>query len=908
MNKKTKEAQKGQITKLEQGRESKRRNEINEIITQLNNNNIDVKRQAIRRIISAMTVGKDVSMLFSAIVKNMETQNLELKKLIYLYIINYARIHQDLAVLAINTLSKDASDKKNPFMRALAIRTMGCLRIKQITEYIIGPVQEALYDEDSYVRKTAVLCIAKLYDSNPELIVEMGFLKFINNTLNDGNAMVVANAVICLKSIEDRGGATLRLEFKTVDRLLMALTEATEWGQTIILDVISTYPPENPQQAEKILERVSVYTSHRNAGVVLGSIRVMVRVLDYLQDDDLVRNYCRRISPSLITLVSCDNEIKFVALKNISLIAEKRPVVVENELHVFFCGFSDPFYVKCEKLEIIVKLANENNIDLILHELKDYVAEVDVDFVRKCIKAIGRLAIKIEAGADKCVQALYDILKQKSSLILQESIIVMKDIFRRYPGKYEGILEELFSDVKTIDEPESRAAMVWILGEYIQEMENGADIINNFFLASFKDETPQVQLQLITACVRLFLLEDSDKNRDLIMKVFHMLEDMENVDVRDRGYFYWRLTSKDPAKAQEIILKEKPRISEQGLFIEPNLLETLIENFDSLSCVYRKPPQSFVRLSKEFSTAVADEEQVVEEDDYGRDPNGFDSDGNQLGSYGEGAGMNNDYLNDMMNQEEKEEDRLEARQIAIPMLDVLSFSQPGIEKKVAGIAIKAAFQLENSDEMFLHLAIANQSGGPIDGFAIKFNTNSYFLSPIQEDIDAQAIKNNEVGQMKIPIGLTGNSNGKDPDCPFTIQVALSTSIDVFVFFIPCSFSVLLRLPAEYNEAKLQELLGRPNQITTQNSIPFSRVNECLQNPGILIEKFMNNNFLFVSQKVMNDQIIMSFVTSTIDQFDLPFQVLLRPNETQLLVKYLVPHPALVKLFYQALKSVVDYSA
>ena len=167
-------------------------------------------------------------------------------------------------------------------MRALAIRTMGCLRIKQITEYIIGPVQEALYDEDSYVRKTAVLCIAKLYDSNPELIVEMGFLKFINGTLNDGNAMVVANVVICLKSIEERGGAPLELDFKIVDRLLLALTEATEWGQTIILDVISTYSPENPQQAEKILERVSICTSHRNAGVVLGSIRVLIRILDYL--------------------------------------------------------------------------------------------------------------------------------------------------------------------------------------------------------------------------------------------------------------------------------------------------------------------------------------------------------------------------------------------------------------------------------------------------------------------------------------------------------------------------------------------------------------------------------------------------------------------------------------------------
>lgn len=53
-----------------------------------------------------MTRGKDVSMLFTDVVKNMATTDLELKKLIYLYIINYAKTHPDLAILAINTFRK----------------------------------------------------------------------------------------------------------------------------------------------------------------------------------------------------------------------------------------------------------------------------------------------------------------------------------------------------------------------------------------------------------------------------------------------------------------------------------------------------------------------------------------------------------------------------------------------------------------------------------------------------------------------------------------------------------------------------------------------------------------------------------------------------------------------------------
>lgn len=41
--------------------------------------------------------------------------NLELKKLVYLYLINYAKTQPDLALLAVNTFVKDANDPVSPF-------------------------------------------------------------------------------------------------------------------------------------------------------------------------------------------------------------------------------------------------------------------------------------------------------------------------------------------------------------------------------------------------------------------------------------------------------------------------------------------------------------------------------------------------------------------------------------------------------------------------------------------------------------------------------------------------------------------------------------------------------------------------------------------------------------------------
>lgn len=53
-----------------------------------------------------MTVGKDVSALFPDVVNCMQTDNLELKKLVYLYLMNYAKTQPDMAIMAVNTFVK----------------------------------------------------------------------------------------------------------------------------------------------------------------------------------------------------------------------------------------------------------------------------------------------------------------------------------------------------------------------------------------------------------------------------------------------------------------------------------------------------------------------------------------------------------------------------------------------------------------------------------------------------------------------------------------------------------------------------------------------------------------------------------------------------------------------------------
>ena len=445
-----------------------KRGEIHELKEELHTNDKTKQKEAVKKVIAAMTVGKDVSMLFPDVCNCMQTPNIELKKLVYLYLINYAKSQPDLAIMAVNTFVKDASDG-NPLIRALAVRTMGCIRVQQITEYLTTPLLKCLRDEDPYVRKTAAICVVKLFDINPELVQEQGFLELVMNLVSDQNPSVVANAVACLSEIAEASGHEniFGLVPGCLPKLLAALNECSEWGQVHLLDAIALSRPDDAKTAESTIDRVLPRLQHSNSAVVLSAAKVVLNNLALTSDAEVVRTVAKKLAPPLVTLLSAEPEIQFVALRNIQLITQKRPGILANDIKVFFCRYNDPTYVKMEKVDVIIMLASDRNVEQVLMELKEYAyAEVDMDFVRKAVRAIGRCALKMASAAERSVAVLVDLIQTKVSYVVQEAIVVIKDIFRKYPNQYESVISTLCENLESLEEPEAKAALIWIIGLY----------------------------------------------------------------------------------------------------------------------------------------------------------------------------------------------------------------------------------------------------------------------------------------------------------------------------------------------------------------------------------------------------------------------------------------------------------
>jgi AP-2 complex subunit beta-1 len=362
--------------------------------------------------------------------------------------------------------------------------------------------------------------------------------------------------------------------------------------------------------------------------VVLTTIKVLLYLMNYMDNRKLIEHICKKMGPPLgmlvnhlsllllivswlaVTLLSSGPEVQYVALRNILLIVQRRPAVLKNDVKVFFCKYNDPIYVKLAKLEIMYRLANEENVQEVLAELEEYVAlsslvteassytasryasEVDIDFVRRAVRSIGRITIKVEAAADACIQSLLGLIETKVSYVVQEAIIVIKDVFRRYPGKYEGIIPKLCENLDALDEPEAKASMVWIIGQFANRI-NNADELMDDLTYNFLEEPTEVQFALVTAAVKLFVYKSSsDTVKALVHKVLKWTtEEIDNPDLRDRGFMYWRLLAINPTVAGEIVLAEKPAITTDADRMDRGALDQLLLHTGSLGSIYHKNPE-----------------------------------------------------------------------------------------------------------------------------------------------------------------------------------------------------------------------------------------------------------------------------------------------------------------------------
>ncbi|KAG5418248.1 hypothetical protein I9W82_003776 [Candida metapsilosis] len=548
----------------------------------------------------------EMATLMKDVIPLMKLDDLEIRKICCDYVVNCAHLSADVQQ-AVPFLQR-FKDEHSPLLRALAIKSMSSINHPAFLDLSFASVKRALRDKDPYVRRSAVYAIARMHQHDPARTERESLVDELNDLLHDNDSVVISDALAALSAITEKS-KTLNLAIdKTHSLTLISLLRtANEWQQIYLLSSLMGYVPQTETEALDLIEATLPSLQHENSAVVLNTIKVIIYYSNYARNPELHFPILpKRIGASLNSLLSKPSETQFLVLRNVILLLLGKKNLVQFDIEMFYCRFDDPIYVKDTKLEIIYLLANENNIESVLDELEEYATEVDVAMARKAIRAFGNLAVKLENAAERCVEVLCDLISTGITYIVQEAAIVIKNIVRRYPGRYNYAVDELTKYCQVFDEPDAKVSMIWMVGQFCKTIPKPRKHLSHL-MTSFTDDPVEVQLAVLTAVTKYYLVFPLD-GEDLILEVLKWAtEETNNPDVRDRGYIYWRLLSSEYTTnsqngfqeiTKDIVFNQDPHITSENDSINPAILEELELNFGSLASIYLKPVQSVFRLAK----------------------------------------------------------------------------------------------------------------------------------------------------------------------------------------------------------------------------------------------------------------------------------------------------------------------
>jgi len=416
-----------------------------------------------------------------------------------------------------------------------------------------------------------------------------------------------------------------------------------------------------------------------------------------------------------------------------------------------------------------------------------------MEFVRKATRAIGRCAIKLERAAERCINVLLELIKLKQSYVVQEAIVVIKDIFRKFPNRYESIIGTLCESLDSLEvaESEAKAAMIWIIGEYAVRIDN-ADELLEMFMGRFDEESPDVRLQLLTAVVKLFLKKPKEgDNKEMVQKILKLsTERSDDADLRDRGFLYWQLLSQSPKAAKAVVLAEKAVISDDTSRIEPSLLKVLTKNISTLSSVYHKPPEAFVSIApRHFDSSKEDEEDEEPEEGSDAEEEGSDAEASEgeSGEEAEDAG-DDDLLGLGLDDDSAGAEDTLADLFGAPAPAPAAASNPvtmfplvrASENK--GFEMRGAF-VRKGNQFVLRLQLRGYTGG----IQISMNKSLFGFKQAASTFTPDA-----AGRCEVPMIMDSSrvSDSMDARGVQTAMKLMQGSIKPVYFFIPWDIAVL----------------------------------------------------------------------------------------------------------------------
>ena len=476
--------------------------------------------------------GRPCLTFFSSVVKNVANANVEVKKLVYIYLLHYAESEPDLALLSINTIQKSLSDQ-SPKVRAMALRTMSGIKVPVISQIVSLAIKKGCGDLSPIVRKAAALAIPKCYRLDPNTLPQL--VEYISALLGDRQYFVAGAAVVAMKEVcPDR----IELLHNHYRALIKKLVDMDEWSQLATLHLLSHYARRCfPLRFHKIRQDKSkgFYESDgggsdddgslQDARLIAPDLELLLRTcktLLYSRNSAVIVSVARcfldlgtdeHVKPvigPLIALLRSAQDIREVILRNIMRLCQQHPrLVAEYASHFLVQANESPALsrLKLEIIAMIFRYCEAHIKGLLLSELS-YLSQSSVhQLIQEAVRTIGRCAQSDPSTTDHCMTVLLSRVSSPEGSVAAEALSVLRHLIQQNPPAHRNTIVRLAKNLDTATDPRARATVIWLVGEYASGPETSeiAPDVLRLVINGFSNESEFTKLQILVLAAKVYL-------------------------------------------------------------------------------------------------------------------------------------------------------------------------------------------------------------------------------------------------------------------------------------------------------------------------------------------------------------------------------------------------------------------
>ena len=477
--------------------------------------------------------GRPCLTFFSSVVKNVANPNIGIKKLVYIYLLQYAEAEPDLALLSINTIQKSLSDQ-SPKVRAMALRTMSGIRVPVISQIVSLAIKKGCGDLSPLVRKAAALAIPKCYRLDPNTLPQL--TDNISILLGDRQYFVAGAAIVAMNEVcPDR----IDLLHKHYRALVKKLVDMDEWSQLATLQLLTQYArrcfplrfgqnrqekgrdfyeseptPANEDKSgsrirvidpdlDLLLRTCRALLQSRNTAVVL-SVARCYQELGTAEDIQI-------IAGPMIALLRSTSETREVAMRNVVKLCQLQPRAFAGYVLHFLVLTTDPLTLvslKFQAIATVFKHCPPPVKGFLLSELSYLSQSSSQEVVQEAVRAIGHCAQSDLSVTARCMNMLLSRLSSQQRGLAAEALSVLRHLIHKDPDAHEKTIVRLAKNLDTASDPGARATVIWLVGEYTTNSRTSdiAPDVLRLLVKGFPSEHEKVKMQILLLAAKVYLL------------------------------------------------------------------------------------------------------------------------------------------------------------------------------------------------------------------------------------------------------------------------------------------------------------------------------------------------------------------------------------------------------------------